>query len=441
MLLKSAAIVFSLALAGLSPLGAASFSPAAGAPESAIRKQSLPNGLILITQRDGSAAVTVLEILIRGGKKAEAPGKEGLAYLTTRLSLEIPDQSKAQELTEKASQWATAGQGDYSTIHLECLTEHFEATFGMLLEILKDPLFTNIRIDRARDYMDSRRKLESDDNVNAAHLAQLRLWLRAQNYAGSAFGEETTLKRLRSRDIEAFYKAYFVPDNMIVVAVSDMAEDKLEALLGKGFGTLRPDPKAVRTAPPMPASEPPGEQPLILPRDSKQVCVSLGFGLPPLTAKTYALARIFENLLGKGPGSRLWPLRVEQKLAYTVSSQATLMRDGGLLEAYLETDASKKDAALESLRKALADLHRDGVSPEELAETKAGVKSEYLRANETRDRRTGLLGFFEAVGLGAGYFEAFPSAVGAITVEEINAFIKSAGDPAKATTVLAGPVK
>jgi predicted Zn-dependent peptidase len=440
MRLDIALVVLSMALAG--PGRADAVPDPAGAAEATLRRTILPNGLTLITERDEGAAVTVLEILARGGKRAEAPGKEGLAYLTTRLALEIPDQAKARELTEKASRWATAVKGDFSVIHLESLTEHFEETLDVFLEILKDPLFTGSRIDRVRDDMDGRRKVESDDKVDAAHLAHMRLWLRPAGYAGSPFGEEAALKTIKSRDVEAFFKAYFAPDNLIVVAVSDMEGTRLAGLLGKAFGALRPDPRAVRTSPPARASEPRGDRPLVLERDSKQVCVSMGFGLPPLTAKTYALARVFENLLGKGPGSRLWPLRAEERLAYTVSAQATLNRDGGLLEAYLETDPAKRDAALSSLEKALADLQRDGVGPEELAETQAVVKSEFLRANETRDRRTGLLGFFEAVGLGADYFEAYPAAIDAVTVEEINAFIKGAGDPAKATVVLAGsPVR
>jgi predicted Zn-dependent peptidase len=150
---------------------------------------------------------------------------------------------------------------------------------------------------------------------------------------------------------------------------------------------------------------------------------------------------VFEYLLGKGPGSRLWPLRADERLAYDVGARTTLMRDGGLLEAYLESDASRRDAALASLQKALADLYRDGVGPEELAETKAFVKSEFLRANETRDRRTGILGFFEAVGLGAGYFETFPAAIDGVTLDALNAFIREFGDPAKATVVFAGSVR
>ena len=406
-----------------------------------VRKTVLGNGLTLITQKDETAAVTALEILVMGGKKAEPPGKEGLAYLTTRLALEIPDQSKAQALMEQASQWATAGQGDYTVIHLECLTSYFEAALEVFLEILKDPLFSGMRIDRTRNYMDSRRKIESDDNVNVGRLAHLRTWLAGLGYAGSVFGDEASLKKIKARDVEAFYANYFVPENMILAGVSDLDEEKFGTILRKNFGSLPRHPKTVRAAAPSPSPAVTVEKDTAVSKDTRQIYVSLGFGLPPLTPKTYALARILENLLGKGPGSRLWPLRTDLKLAYNVSAQALLMKDGGLLEAYLEVDALKKDAARDALRRALAELHEKGVGESELAETKAMVATEFLRANETRDRRTGTLGFFEAVGLGYEYFAAFPKEIGAVTTDEINAFIRSFADPAKASSVLVGPIK
>ena len=57
-------------------------------------KKNMSNGLTLIYQNDASSATTVLQILIRGGKGAEPESQDGLAYLTTRLALEIPDRGK-----------------------------------------------------------------------------------------------------------------------------------------------------------------------------------------------------------------------------------------------------------------------------------------------------------------------------------------------------------
>jgi zinc protease len=289
--------------------------------------------------------------------------------------------------------------------------------------------------------MDGRRKDESDDNANAGRLAHLRAWLAGLGYAGSVFGEEEALKKIKVKDVAAFYADRFVPENMILAGISDLEEEKFAALLRGSFGSLRRNPKAGRASGPPPPAAESREKDIILAKDTKQVFVSLGFGLPPLTPKTYALARILESLLGKGPGSRLWPLRADLKLAYNVGAQALLMKDGGLLEAYLEVDAPKKDAARDALRAALTSLHEKGVAEDELAETKAAVRTEFLRTNESRDRRTGTLGFFEAVGLGCEYFAAFPDEIAAVTTGEINAFIRTFADPANASSVLVGPIK
>jgi len=52
-------------------------------------EEFLSNGLKLIYQKDTSSAITVFQILIKGGKAVESEEKSGLAYLTIRLALEI----------------------------------------------------------------------------------------------------------------------------------------------------------------------------------------------------------------------------------------------------------------------------------------------------------------------------------------------------------------
>jgi len=76
-----------------------------------IKKKTLENGLSLIYQKDTSSSITVIQILIRGGQSAEPENKQGLAYLTTRLALEIPDQIITQDLMSQASQVSTLCQG------------------------------------------------------------------------------------------------------------------------------------------------------------------------------------------------------------------------------------------------------------------------------------------------------------------------------------------
>jgi zinc protease len=183
----------------------------------------------------------------------------------------------------------------------------------------------------------------------------------------------------------------------------------------------------------------PPEKNAYIERDTKQSFVSLAYPLPGITPRSYALFYLVENLLGKGPGSRLWPLRAEEKLAYNVNCRVTQMQEGGILEAYLETENAKTDLALAGLEKKLAVLSAQGITAEELQLTRTAAKANFLRDNEFKAMRAATLGSFEALGLGTGYFNEFVSLLDALTVEEVNAVLKNDLDPGKGFEVVVGP--
>jgi predicted Zn-dependent peptidase len=146
-----------------------------------------------------------------------------------------------------------------------------------------------------------------------------------------------------------------------------------------------------------------------------------------------------ENLLGKGVGSRLWDLRYIEKLAYNVNAQTTMMKDGGILEAYLETDKEKKEVALEALKKVLSSLFEKGITEEELEVTKINAKASFLRENETKEIRAANLVSFEALGLGYEFLSGFFLEIDAISLDEINTYIKDILNPEKGVEVVIGP--
>ena len=422
--------------------GLALLSTSAARPQlkNPLQKKTLENGLAMITQTDGTSAVTVLEIMIRGGQRADPPGQEGLAYLTTRLSLEIPDTSKVQELMEKSARYLMTAKGDYSVIHIECLSDFLEDTLDVFVRILKDPLFSGMRIDRAKDFMNIQRKIESDDSLNLGHWSHLRALLGHLGYGGPVYGTEETLKKIKGRDIDAFFRNRFRPSNMTLLAVSDLDGERLSAILTKFFGSF-PIGKPGEMIPRAPGTPSEARREIVQEKDTRQALVSLGFALPKVSARTYALSTLLESLLGKGPGSLLWPLRTDLRLAYNVNAQATVFKEGGILEAYLETDQTKTASAREALMKTLGGLYENGVSTEVLKETMTFVRSNFLRSNETKDKRAATLCGFEALGLGYDYFGNFFGELDSITLDDFNAYLKEVLDPKKSVLVIVGPKK
>jgi len=400
-----------------------------------IVKKILPNGLTLINQRDESSEITVLYLFIRGGKKVEPWEKRGLAYLTSRLTIEIPDQKKAQDLMSQASQVSMSSRADYSYIRIACLSESLEDTLKTMSKIITDPLLSGIRIDYVKKTMESQKKREDDDSLLLAHEAHINAFLAGTGYGGSVLGSEESRRNIRKRDVEDFFKAYYRGSNMILTVCSNLDEKRVLTICSDHFAEF-PD----GVPPPIKNSSPPveNERDIFIEKEGKQAVVSFGFPLPSLTKRHFALAYSLETLLGKGIGSRLWPLRAEEKLAYNFGARSTQLKEGGVIEVFLETDNTKREEALKALEKTIDRLLEQGVTEEELRTTKVQSQASFLRANETKETRAFNLGLFEVQGLGFEFLNEFFQEIEGITVEDMNFYIQKTLDPEKRVQVVVG---
>ena len=403
---------------------------------SGAQKRTLENGLTFVLERDMSSATTVLQILIKGGMRAEPAGRAGLAFLTTRLAVEIPDSGKAQELIGLATRISIIGQGDSSSIHIECLSSNLEPSLKVLSKIFLDPLFSGIRVDAVKKHMEHQCRLEADDSVELGHLAALRAFFAGSGYGGSSHGDQASLAAIKSRDVSDFYKSTFVGSNILLCFASDLPEETLLSLAGRFFARLPMGSPLVSK--PVPAGEPEPRS-IRLERDTKQAFVSAAYRLPAASRRNFALATILQTALGKGQGSRLWPLRSDKKLAYNVNCRLTQMQEGGLLEAYLETEAARMEEARESLRAVMSGLFEAGMAEDELLSAKTATRADFLRDTEAKSRRVSTLALFESLGMGFDFLEVLLPEIDGPGLDEVNAYVREFLAPEKALEVVIGP--
>jgi zinc protease len=399
---------------------------------------NLENGLNYIYQKDVSSAVSVVQVLIKGGKRDEPKGKEGLAYLTTRLTIAIPDQRKVQDLMDQATRLTMDCRSDYTFINISCLSENLDDSLETMTKIMLDPLFSGLKIDGIKKQMNRRRDSAEDDSIQMAHDACFEILFKDTPYGSSIFGTEDSVKAIKKKDIESFYKTHFVAGNMFVVVTSDLGEEEILKLVDKYFKKF-PQGNLSQGSPL--TINPPTEKSHSLERDTEQTFASYVFPLPRINPRNLILAYMLENLLGKGFNSRLWPLRQKEKLAYLVDSRANQLREGGFMEAYLETENSKKDVAVDALSKVLLDLYENGVSEEELQVTKTNSKANFLRNNETKDIRSITMAYYEALGLGYDFINKYFSEIDRTSLDEFNAYIKDILNPEKGIHITVGPPK
>lgn len=412
--------------------GAPGPGPWKNAPEAFL----LANGVRCVYQRDEASPTTVVGLFIGGGRAAVPAGQDGLAAMSARLLLELPDEGKVRDLMSQATRLSFACLEDGSFVLAECLSANLEAALKVAGRIVLDPLISGLRVGRARDLMEANGRAEDDDAVAAGRQAVFRGLFGDAGYGTSTFGTSSSLAGIGRKEVLAFIRRSVVRENVTFYVQSDLDRDTIRLRLEASFKSF-PDGEPIVPALAEPAS--PQGRDIALERDTRQCYVGRAFALPRTGTEDMARGLLLQTLLGQGPGSRLWGLREDERLAYGVDAELTWTRQAGVLIARLETGREKIGRAAPALDRVLASLREDGASAEELAAAKALTRARFLRETEAKAPRLRLLGTFGGLGLGPEAVPELLEAVGRATREDLNAFISLALDPERALRVTVCP--
>jgi predicted Zn-dependent peptidase len=391
-----------------------------------------------IFHRDVTSAITVCRFFIKGGKKAEPENRKGLAFITTRLCIELQAYSDIRELQELGSSFSMQVEGDYSIITARCLSENLEDTLKMLTTILAKPLVSSLRISHVKKNMEHRQKSEEDDDYELMNREYYNIFFGKEGYGGSVFGDKDSLKQLKKKDITGFHKKYFNLSNMVITISSDLPKEEITDILKKHVGSL-PKGEIQLSASPVQKQGEAGKKENFFKKQQTQSLISLAVRLPEMTPHNFTCAYILETLLGEGIGSRLWPIREEKKLAYRLQARVTQMKDAGILIVHLKTGNSKKENALAALKEVLTDLYEKGTTETEFSAVKTLSRACFLRNNETKDMRTFNLGIFETAGPGFEFLEDFFSHLERMQAADFNTYIKDVLKPGNLVKITIGP--
>jgi zinc protease len=345
----------------------------------AAQSTKLPNGvqLWLVPRKSGTVALSVNSL---AGGAACSPGHSGLAALTLRLMTEATQQKSGLALAEAAENLGTTLDFDTgrdgSSVSLEVLPSDAEAALALLAEVITQPRFAPVDVDRVRrQWVDSLRS-ERQEPSRLASLAGLRALL-GPAVAAPVRGSVPDVERLTREDLVQFHRQWYVAGNLAVLAVGDLSMERLKELAQKGLGKL-----PARSAPPLPplklASPPAQTTVWVVDRpDAVQSAVFVAQPFPERGAPGYEAREVMNNLLGGLFTSRL-NLNLREKHAYTygVRSSALATRRFGVFVSQSSIKTESTGDALEQLMlelRGLAGGKAESITPEELERSKTDL--------------------------------------------------------------------
>ncbi|MFC2158401.1 M16 family metallopeptidase [Acidobacteriota bacterium] len=435
---KSTRTVLSIVL-GTLLMGLAQFMFSTDVWKYPVQTVEMENGMQLYYQKDTTSAVSVVQVLIRGGRINEPQDMKGLAYMAFRFALEIPDDAKLREMMSQATRIYLISMPDYTLLSILSLSDNIESAIKISSKIMLKPLISNVRIGRLKETMEYLRDMEQDEEETLAFLTQQSNLFGSDSYSGSDYGTEESVKSIKKKDVDSFYRNHFHSENVSIIVTSDLEMEAISKMLEKYFEKI---PKSQVGNPlPFQKDSRPEESVDFIEKDNVQSLISVAIPLGEMDPKEYILGLLLEQAMGKGIGSRLWKLRAEDKLAYTVNANLTQMRHEGMLELFLQTESQKQKPARLALNGIITEMASQGMSEEELEMTKTFTKASFLRNNERKDIRTRTIARILALGLDIEFLNSIMNQIDQVTLEEMNAFIQKILDPRNAVELTIGPEK
>ena len=211
-------------------------APAAQAPLSGVRRDSLLNGLQIVTF-DTRLPKVRCDLVIRGGAMFDLAGKTGLAAVTQETLLAVnPRLVEEIETLEGTISWGVSY--DESWYRLEVPPKNIETALEILGRLLVTETFRPDAFKKAKDVqLEKIRKLEEALTPAIRADRAFRESLFGQHpYSRSIEGTAATVNAIIQGDVFDFYRRLYIANDSFVVVAGPVAHDRVMRAFRVLFG-------------------------------------------------------------------------------------------------------------------------------------------------------------------------------------------------------------
>jgi zinc protease len=390
----------------------AAFPPGApGAPDDAVERTVLGNGLTVLVRRDASAPVVAIVTHVKAGYFDEPDDVVGVSHVLEHMYFKGTPARGPGEIardTKAAGGYLNAGTiYDHTNYYTVLPASSFAAGLAVQADAFANSLIDANELARELEVIVEEESRKRDTASAVATEACYALLHDVHRMRRWRMGTAEGLRRLTRDDVWTFYRAHYVPSNTILSVVGDIDPGRALAEIDALYGGL-----TAATAPrDRGRPEPPraGFRCLDLVRDVGQAQLVIGWRtVAPLHADAPPLD-IVAALLGVGRASRLYREVREKSLASVVGAYHYTPTELGVLAVAAATPAGGLRPAAHAVWNEVRTLSEREPSAGELRRVQRGIEARWWRNLESMEGQATYLASWQALGgweLGASYLSS-----------------------------------
>ena len=388
-----------------------------------IKRVRLDNGLTILSEEHHAAPVVALQAWVRVGAADETDAIAGVAHLHEHMLFKGTQKRGVGEIARTVE--ASGGEinawtsFDQTVYHVVMARDEMTTGLDILADVLQNAAFDADELAREIEVVCEEIHRAEDSPARRVSKALFELAYSRHPYRRPVLGSEESVRGLTRETILDFYKRYYRPELVTLVAVGDFDDAQLRAEVERLLGDWRIDGEPHR---PERAGEPPHEKPSvrILCEKVKEPRIALAWPVPEVKHEDIAALDLLAVLLGHGESSRLYENVLRRRRCVNdIYAYAYTPQDPGLfmLGAGLKTDDLAK--ALPLMLDEVYRLTRARVRESELEKAKILILSESAYQRETVQGQARKLGFYEVVAGDHHFEEKYRETIRTLDVETL----------------------
>src|ERR1700719_458010 len=369
-----------------------------------IRRQTLPNGLTVITEQMPHIRSVSIGIWLKSGSRDEESEWNGISHFIEHMVFKGTETRSAEAIARQVD--SIGGNMDAFTakecicFNIKVLDEHLPVAMDVLTDLVLHPVFDAADIARERGVILEEIKMDQDNPDYLVHEIFTQSFWKDHSLGLPILGTRETVKKFDRPVVSRFYGHHFAPGNLIVSAAGNLDHKEFVDLVAKYFEQVKPAKNGLHSPEPKTSSR-------INLRNKKsleQVQICIGVPSHPMAHERRYASYILNTLLGGGMSSRLFQnIRERQGLAYGIYSALNPYRDTGCLSVYAGTSRQSAGKVVQSIVSEFRKLKSETLSEEEVRRSKDQLKGSLMLSLESSTARMSSLARQEM------YFDRFYS--------------------------------
>jgi predicted Zn-dependent peptidase len=353
-----------------------------------IRREVLPNGLIVLTEEMQHIRSVSIGIWIKTGSRHEEAEFNGISHFVEHMVFKGTKTRSAEDIARQVD--SIGGNLDAFTakecisFDIKVLDEHLPIAMDVLSDLVLNPVFDMKDITRERGVILEEIKMDEDNPDYLVHEIFTQNFWRDHPLGKPILGTKDTVRRFEHEPLLNYWNRFFIPNNMIISAAGNLNHEKFVDLVKEKFCPLTAGRNGFHQAPPKVSAR-------IIMRNKKaleQVQICVGVPSHPVGHERRYAGYILSTILGGGMSSRLFQnIRERQGLAYAIYSELNPYRDTGCLSIYAGTSRESAPNVVQSIVAEFRNLKAEAVPEEELRRAKDQLKGSLMLSLESSTAR------------------------------------------------------